>query len=647
MRAYLALPFLSLVLVASCAVDEAITPAPAPRGYTEERAACAARDPLRKAFFGDLHTHTTLSFDAWTYDVRATPADAYRFARGETIYFPPLDADGKPTLPVKLARPLDFAAVTDHVEYLGETHLCTTPGSPAYDSLTCKAYRPPSNSYLPLNIGTSPPIRADICGDDASVCKTAAAPLWQLIQDAAEAAYDRTASCAFTTFVAYEYSYAPYGTNLHRNVIFRNAKVLPAPIGFYEAKRPDLLWKQLADACQLEKNGCDVLAIPHNSNLSNGQMFEVEYLGAKTDDEQREAARLRASMEPIVEIYQHKGDSECINGLASSPGAPDELCEFEKLQKKPPLDCGVDGTGWGAFAGLGCTSWRDFVRGTLASGMQEEARLGINPYKLGIIASTDSHNGTPGKVEEKSFQGHLGISDNTPAGQLGGNTLAIRPLLSSPGGLAGIWAEESSRDSLFDALRRRETFGTSGPRITLRVFAGWDLPEDLCGRPDMVSAGYAAGVPMGGDLPQRAKPASALRILAAAMRDAGLPDQPGNKLQRLQVVKIWVTPDGAPHEKVFDVMGDAKAGSGFDPKTCKPTGEGADSMCTVWTDPELGDGDRAAYYVRVLEVPTCRWSTEVCNGLPADQQAAFKCDALEVAKTIQERAWSSPVWVSP
>lgn len=629
----------------SCFIQDPLPPAP--RGYTESREACAARDPLRKAFFGDLHVHTTLSFDAWTYDVRATPADAYRFARGETIHLPPLDAEGKPTLAVKLARPLDFAAVTDHVEYLGETHLCTTPGSPAYDSLTCVAYRPPSNSYLPLNIGTSPPIRADICGDGAAVCTAAAAPLWQMIQDAAEGAYDRTSACAFTTFVAYEYSYAPYGTNLHRNVIFRNAVVPPSPIGFYEAKRPDELWKQLRGACQFDQNGCDVLAIPHNSNLSNGQMFEVEYVGAKSVDEEREAARLRAEIEPLVEIYQHKGDSECINGLTTSIGAPDELCSFEKLQKEPLNDCGPNGTGWGAFAGLGCTSWRDYVRGTLASGLQEEARLGVNPYKLGIIASTDTHNGTPGKVEEKGFLGHLGNSDQTPEGQLGGNTLAIRPLLASPGGLAGVWAEESSRDSIFDALRRRETFGTSGPRITLRVFAGWDLPEDLCGRADMVSQGYALGVPMGGDLEKRPSAQSPLRLVAAAMRDAGTADQPGNKLERLQVIKIWVGPDGAPHEQVFDVAGDEKAGDGFDPSTCAPTGKGADSLCTVWTDPSFGEADHAAYYVRALEVPSCRWSTEVCNGLSKDRQAMFKCDDLGAAKTIQERAWSSPVWVTP
>lgn len=631
-----------LALLPACYNDEPLQLAP---GYSETRAPCAEHDPLRKAFFGDLHVHTSLSFDAWTYDVRATPADAYRFARGETIYLPPLDAAGNPTLPVRLARPLDFAAVTDHVEYLGETHLCTTPGSPAYDSVTCQAYRPPGLSYLGFGIGANPPVRADMCGPDASVCKEAAAPVWRGIQDAAEVAYDRTASCSFTTFVAYEYTFSPFGTNLHRNVIFRNAVVPREPIGFNEAPKPHLLWEQLAAACDPAKNGCDVLAIPHNSNLSNGQMFAPEYPTAKSLEEERAAAARRAAMEPLVEIYQHKGDSECINGLGTGPGAPDEQCDFEKLQGQPLFDCG-DTTGNGGFSG-GCTSWRDFVRGALATGMSEEARLGINPFKLGIIAGTDTHNGTPGKVAEAPFEGHLGNADQAPQDQLTGKNIVIRPLIASPGGLAGVWAEERSRDSLFDALRRRETFGTSGPRITVRMFAGWQYPADLCDRADMAKVGYEAGVPMGADLPARPSGASAPQIVAAALRDPGTPESPSARLSRLQVIKIWVTADGTPHEKVFDVAGDPEAGSDFSPATCDPSSEGADALCRVWQDPEFNPADRVAYYVRALETPTCRWSTQVCNALPPDQQAAFKCDDLGVPKTIQERAWSSPVWYSP
>jgi hypothetical protein len=638
---------LAALLAAGCSSPSATPPPPdAVRYYSEQREPCADRDPLRRAYFGDLHVHTALSFDAWTYDVRTTPADAYRFARGETIHLPPLDADGKPTLPVTLARPLDFAAVTDHSEFLGETHLCMTPGSPAYDSVTCVNYRPPTSSYIDFGIGTNPPIRAEICGPDGKVCTDAAKPIWQGIQDAAEAAYDRSAACGFTTFVAYEYSLSPLGTNLHRNVIFRNATALPAPISLYDAPRPIDLWNQLAEQCKRAETGCDVLVIPHNSNLSNGQMFAVEYPGAMSDEEQAAQARLRVEMEPLAEVYQHKGDSECINGLATALGAPDEVCDFEKQQKAPLTDCGVDGKGTGAIAGLGCTSWRDYLRGALASGLQEEERIGVNPYKLGLIASTDTHNGIAGRTGEDDFQGHLGMSDRTPEDQLGGKTFAVRPVLASPGGLAGVWAEENSRDAIFDALRRRETFGTSGPRIVLRLFAGWDLPDDLCKRADMVAEGYRAGVPMGADLPPRGAAAGAPRILVSAMRDPGAAGAPGTPLQRLQVVKLWVDAGGAPHEAIFDVAGDP-AGGAVDPATCETSGAGADTLCAVWSDPAFDPAERAAYYARALENPTCRWSTRVCNALPADQQAALECEDLGVPKTIQERAWSSPVWYSP
>jgi hypothetical protein len=616
-------------------------------GYSEDRAACADRDPERRALFGDLHVHTAFSFDAWTYDVRTTPADAYRFARGETIYLPPLDANGKGTLPVKLARPLDFAAVTDHSEYLGETSLCSTPGSPAYDSVTCINYRPPTSSFLDFNIGADPPVRADICGDGGAVCAAAAAPVWRTIQDAAEGAYDRTAACAFTAFVAYEYTLAPLGTNLHRNIIFRNANALPTPITYYEARTPQKLWEMLDATCNHAGTGCDALSIPHNSNLSNGRMFQVEYPGADGPAAERAQAALRARMEPLAEIFQHKGDSECINGLQTVPGAPDELCDFEKLQKQPLTDCGVDGVGQGAFAGLGCTSWRDYLRNAIASGMQEEARIGENPYKLGFIASTDTHNGTPGKVDEATFQGHLGMSDRKPEDLLNGATLAVHPLIANPGGLAGVWADENSRDAIFDALRRRETFGTSGTRITVRLFAGWDYPADICGKPDMVSRGYAGGVPMGGDLPARPASGGAPILVASAMRDPGSAGSPGTPLQRLQIIKVWVGTDGAAHEKVFDVAGDPNNGASVDPATCKPMGTGADALCARWADPEFDPSARVAYYLRAVENPTCRWSSVLCASLPSDQKVALKCDDLGVPATIQERAWSSPVWYTP
>lgn len=632
------------LLAAGCPdVDSAPPPAPAP--YTEARDACAERDPLRKAYFGDLHVHTAFSFDAWTYDVRTTPADAYRFARGETIRLPPLDANGAGTTEVRLDRPLDFAAVTDHAEYLGEVSLCTTPGSPAYDTPACVDYRPPASSFFDLNVGSDPPVRAEFCQDN-TLCTDAAGPVWKVTQDAAEEAYDRTSACRFTSFVAYEYSLSPLGANMHRNVIFRNAKTLASPITTFDAETPRDLWVQLAVKCKLAGTGCDVLAIPHNSNLSNGRLFEVEYPGAETEEEQRRAAALRAEMEPLVEVYQHKGDSECISGLGPALGEPDELCSFEK-QHAPPLDdCGLDGTSHGGLGGFGCVSWRDYLRGVLETGLLEGERLGANPYKLGFVGSTDTHNGTPGATEEATFRGHLGNQDQSPEAALGGSAIAGTPVLSSAGGLAGVWAEENSRDALFDALRRRETFATSGTRVVVRMFAGWDYPEDLCGRADLVAEGYRSGVPMGGDLPSPAQ-AGAPVIVVSALRDPGTPERPGAPLQRAQIVKLWTGDDGLPREAVIDVAGDADNGAAVDTATCQVSGPGADSLCAVWTDPDFDPARPALYYARVLENPTCRWSTHLCNSLPAEKRAALGCDALGVPATVQERAWTSPVWYTP
>lgn len=632
------------LLAAGCPDVEPPSPQEAP-SYTEVREACAERDPLRKAYFGDLHVHTAFSFDAWTYDVRTTPADAYRFARGETIRLPPLDEDGVGTTEVRLDRPLDFAAVTDHAEYLGEVSLCTTPGSPAYDTQTCVEYRPPISSFFNLNVGADPPVRASFCQDN-TLCTDAAAPVWKVTQEAAEEAYDRTSECRFTTFVAYEYSLSPLGTNLHRNVIFRNEKTVLSPITTFEAEKPSDLWRMLSVQCKNGLLGCDVLAIPHNSNLSNGRLFEVEYPGAKTEDEQRAAAALRAEMEPLVEVYQHKGDSECIPGLGPAIGEPDELCSMEKQHFPPYDDCGLDGTGNGGLGGFGCVSWRDYVRGALETGLLEGERLGENPYKLGFIGSTDTHNGTPGATEEATFRGHLGNQDQSPEAALAGNAIAGTPILSSAGGLAGVWAEENSRDALFDALRRRETFATSGTRIVVRMFAGWDYPADLCDRADLVAEGYRRGVPMGGDLPPPGQ-AGAPVIVVSALRDAGTKERPGAQLQRAQVVKLWIDEAGTPHEAVFDVAGDAKNGAAVDTATCETKGPGADALCAVWTDPTFDPDRPALYYARVVENPTCRWSTHLCNSLSPEKQAALGCGSLGAPATVQERAWTSPVWYTP
>jgi hypothetical protein len=614
--------------------------------FVEQREPCAEHNPLRNLYFGDLHIHTTLSFDAHIYDVRTTQDQAYRFARGEPVSLPPLDASGHGTQTIRLARPLDFAAVTDHSEFLGEVETCIVPGSAGYDSEDCAQYRGGGDNatlrIAPALTLANPKRTAAICGEDGSECLKRAGEVWQRVQQAADGAYDRSARCEFTSFVAYEYSGGTGLSTLHRNVIFANERV-PFPTTYFEQPTPRGLWRELKATCTDAGTGCDVLAIPHNSNESNGNQFFVEYPGATTLAEERAQAAFRGAIEPLVEIYQHKGDSECMNGLSGVVGQPDEQCDFEKRRHPPFEDCG-DGTGHAGTVTAGCVSRLDFVRNVLLAGLEEEERLGVNPYHLGIIASTDTHNGTPGATEEDKFIGHRGSDDDTPAKQLGGGTLYPGGIIFSPGGLTAVWAEENSRAAIFQALRRREVFGTSGTRIAVRFFGGFGLSPSLCGDPAMLQRAYDGGVPMGGTLTNPSG-GTAPSFVVSALRDPGSDLRQGTPLQRLQVIKGWLEGGGA-HQQVFDVAGDPHNGASVDEATCERNGPGADSLCTVWTDPAFDPAQRAFYYARVLENPSCRWSAYKCNSLPPDQRPP-SCNDPNVPKLIQERAWTSPIWYRP
>jgi len=626
------------------AVGYALGSCPMPTPTPMSDPPCAQRNPLRNAYFGDLHVHTTLSFDANLWDTRTTPADAYRFARGAAVSLPPFDAQGNGTRMAQLDRPLDFAAVTDHSEYLGEVEICTTPGSPTYDSADCQMYRA-GGEVAYANVGVkmtqSRPKRfTDICGTDGSVCLAAAGTVWQRVQDAAAAAYD---PCTFTSLVAYEYSRSPGGSTTHRNIIFRTDHV-PLPISGFEEPTAQGLWTALHTQCIDAGIGCDALAIPHNSNESNGRTFFVEYPGATTIDEQRAQATLRAQMEPLVEVYQHKGNSECINGLSGVIGDPDEQCEFEKRRHDNYSDC-KDTKGQLGATGNGCVSRLDYARGVLLAGLQEKLRLGVNPYQLGFVASTDTHNGTPGNTEEWSFMGHQGNNDATSKALLDTSNPSDGGILFSPGGLVGVWAEQNSRTSIFDALRRREVFGTSGNRMSVRVFGGWDLPEDLCGSADLVAVADAHGVPMGGVLPSPPSPLHAPSFVVTALRDPGIGQHPGAPLQRVQIVKGWIEA-GDAHYAVYDIAGGVDDSAGVDLDTCAIHGTAHDTLCGQWTDPSFDATQPAFYYVRVLENPTCRWNTWYCNRMdPANRPAA--CSDPNVPKTIQEHAWTSPIWYEP
>nr|MCH9686278.1 DUF3604 domain-containing protein [Deltaproteobacteria bacterium] len=539
---------------------------------------CDDYNAQRNVYWGDLHVHTSYSFDAWLHDVRIDPEQAYRFAKGEAVELPPFDADGNPTQTVQLDRPLDFAAVTDHAEFLAEVEACTVPGTAAYDAPLCIDYRANQNGALVsfgAQLGTSNPTRFEqVCGAGLADCPALAQQVWQRTIDAAQAHYDGGPMCRFTSLIGYEWSGMQALSNLHRNVVFRSDQVPATPLSYYEAPSATALWDALDTECLQGRPGCDVLAIPHNPNWSNGKLFEVEYPGGGTEAEQAER---RATMEPLVEIFQHKGDSECSEGLSGIIGGPDELCGFEKLRTQPFQDCG-DGVGSNGMIGGGCVSRRDFVRGALLAGLREQTRLGANPFKLGFIASTDTHNGTPGLVDEDGYVGHVGREEGDPLSRLTG-TVPAGPR-NGPGGLVAVWAAENTREAIFDALRRRETYGTSGPRMTVRVFGGYTLPEDACERGDLVAVGDAEGVPMGGELSPSGTGA-APRMVVSALRDPqGLP------LQRAQVIKGWIDAAGMAHVDVIDVAG-GDNGASVDPVSCQPQGEGADSLCAVWTDPDF------------------------------------------------------------
>jgi len=628
-----------LALLAGCGADDSGA------GRGENRQRCADRNPRRNLYFGDLHVHTAFSFDSYAFEVRNTPRDAYRFARGESLALPPLDANGRGTQMLRLDRPLDFAAVTDHAEFLGEVDICLSPPRPGSDASVCEQYRtdgPLGQGLLGLTLtSTAPERQAEICGPADERCLSAARSIWDEEVAAAEEFYDRSEQCSFTTLVAYEYTANTNISARHRNVLFRGTDI-PFPTSYIEAPTPQQLWETLRRECSDAGGDCDVLAIPHNSNQSNGNMFALEYPGAGTLAAQREQAARRADLEPLVEIYQHKGDSECRNGLSGILGAPDELCGFEKLRRGAVADCG-DIPGAGGVANGGCLSRLDFVRGALLAGLQEKHRLGVNPYRLGLVASTDTHNGTPGAVDERTFLGHRGNVDARVEDRLGGAAFRSGPIFS-PGGLTAVWAEENSRDSIFAALRRREVYGTSGPRIALRFFAGWDFAADLCEAPDILAAADAGGVPMGATLPARPVHAGAPALAVWANRDPGTPQHPGTPLQRLQIIKGW-SENGAAYQRVIDVAGDADEGATVGPD-CTPTGSGFDSLCTVWSDPDFSPHQDAFYYARVIENPSCRWTAWQCN-TATDPENLASCNDPDLARVLQERAWSSPIWYDP
>lgn len=660
-----------LINVDITAEDGVLTPLQDGIPYSEERIKCSNFEPIRQPLFGDLHVHTKYSFDSYLSGQRNNPDQAYRYAKGESITLP--DANNEPTVTAKIGRPLDFTSITDHAEFLGQINVCTENSwSAGYWWPHCTMTRA-SNLWVQLlsaswwtNLGgqgTDRTERSFACtlGD----CDQGQLDFWQDIQLQAEHHYDRSSNCKFTTFVGYEYTDAPDQKNMHRNVIFRNANVTKLPVSVYETGRGNFpeLWRRLREECIDQDQGCDVMAIPHNPNLSAGLMFR----DPETDEERDN----RLFFEPVVELIQHKGASECrfdrLRGLGV--GTEDELCDFEQvLSDNLHMLSSVNGVVRSDRAeevAIESFGRRNMMRNVLKDGLLIEQQTGTNPFTMGFIGSTDTHSATPGGAEEKNYVGHLGRRDSEYRN-------VQDHFFSNPGGHVVVWAEENSRDAIFNAIRRKETYATSGTRPILRFFGGANLDPGLCDSPTMIEDAYAQGVPMGGELSStHGQP----KFLVRVQKDPGTAQHPGTDLQRVQIIKGWVDSKGTTHEKVYDVAGDPDNGAGVNPLSCKPQGLGHSQLCTVWQDPQFDVRQNAFYYARAAENPTCRWSTHQCQAAgvnpfdkscPAQASAAnersialgatgyvySKC-CLDPATqpfyspTIQERAWSSPIWYKP
>ena len=581
-----------------------------------------------RVFWGDTHLHTSYSYDAGLVGNTLGPDEAYEFAKGNQV----ISATG---VPAKLVRPLDWLVVADHAETLGVPVLIqrsdpmllkTEIGKQVHDLyMQGKVYEAFEYYGLKVLVEGNNPM------DDPAIVRS----MWEEMVDFAEA---HNEPGKFTAFIGFEWSAMPAGNNLHRVVVMRDdgdkaSQVLP--FAAYDSDDPEDLWQWMAR--YEEKTGGQVLAIPHNGNLSNGVMFATETLSGKRLDKDYAAAR--AKWEPLYEVTQMKGDGEAHPVLSPD----DEFADYENWDR-------------GNWAGEKKTDEmlpHEYARGALKIGLQIEERLGVNPFKFGMIGATDSHTSLATTREDNYF-GKVALMEPGPdrfEGQIvpdpGGVGTATYEFETIAAGLQGVWSRENTRESLWDAMKRKETYATTGSRITVRVFAGWDFDEKTVLRPDFAKVGYRGGVPMGGDL--KAAPAGkSPRMMIRALRD---PD--GANLDRVQIIKGWLDAKGKLHERIYDVAcSDGRSinaqnrcnrlvGDTVDIENATYTNDiGEPLLMAYWQDPEFDPKQRAFYYVRVLEIPTPRWTTY--------DAAFYGVDLPEgVPPTQQERAYTSPIWYTP
>jgi hypothetical protein len=584
-------------------------------------AGAAVAEPERRAFFGETHVHTSWSLDAFALgNTLTTPADAYKYFQGEPVKHP-LGFD------VKIDTPLDWAGVTDHSEYAGVVNLANEPGSavskiPEAAPLVLKARTKEEMTRVALyainTLASGPPVKALMAPEIAG-------SVWK---KNIELANQANQPGKFTAFCSYEWTSMPNNMNLHRNIFFEDCAKVPAmPFSALDSKDPVELWGWMDGQ---RKAGNELLAISHNANLSDGRMFptEVDTEGRPID---AAYATSRVRNEPLIEIKQLKGTSETHPLLSPT----DEFASFEimsvLLGNPPGRIPHVVGS---------------YARQALKDGLALEDSQGANPYKFGFGAASDSHNTVVPYRQGNFFGGHT-FTDGTPEARMSGTLVGgmFDARLESTSGLTGVWAEENTRVSIFAAMQRKETFAVSGPLIQVRFFGGWEYAPDLVKQKDWVKTGYAKGVPMGGDLPPAQGKAPSFVVHAVK-------DPTSGNLDRIQIVKGW-TKSGQSFEQVYDVAwaGDRKPdrwtgvvppiGSTVDVGKATYTNTiGAVELATVWTDPDFDPSLHAFYYARVLEIPTPRWTT-----IEAAKLGIAPPDV--VAATLQERAWSSPIWYAP
>ena len=586
-----------------------------------------------QVFFGDTHLHTSYSTDAGMFGNTLGPDAAYRFAQGQTV----ISSTG---VPARLHRPLDFLVVADHAENLGLAPMIENSnpeliknewGKQIHDLVKAGNL---AEAYALWGAGVA--AKSDPLAEESGLMKSA----WNDITKAAEM---HNQPGLFTAFIGFEWTSSPGGSNLHRNVIYRDGKNRAdqvIPMSVYDSEDPEDLWKWMEN--YESQTGGKVLAIPHNGNLSNGLMFDVVTLTGKKPLN-RDYGTRRMRWEPLYEITQIKGDGEAHPSLSPT----DEFADFETW----------DRGSFGAAKEPGMIP-SEYAREALKKGLDFERSFGVNPFKFGVIGSTDSHTSLATTSEDNYFGKAVIVEPSSDPARFDemitgylpdpeGRDYSIRHYKASASGLAAVWARENTREALWDAMSRKEVYATTGTRLRVRVFAGFDFTEEDLYRTDFARYGYERGVPMGGDL-SKAGDGQSPGFLVRVLRD---PD--GANLDRIQVIKGWLDADGQTHEKIYDiaVSGDRKIdanGRAMDPvgstvdveQATYDNSIGSPFIQAFWSDPDFNPDESAFYYVRVLEIPTPRWTTIDAKLFDVERP-------MDVPASIQERAYTSPVWYDP